>query len=316
MEPQDACGIPPAPFTSNEARRLGISRTVLRRKGVEGISHGLYRPTSWDFELRAAARALSAATPGAWISHVTAARLHGLILPPRLGDSTELHVSKPRQLPQIRRKGIRAHNTIALPGEVISDEDLQISTRARTWLDMARTLSLPELICQGDHFIRIPRPEFENRETPYATLAELRKIVGQHPNLQGIIHAREALELMRVGADSAPETLLRLAMFDAGLPEPDLQLALWDRPNSPSADAGYRARRIALQYDGAHHLDPLQRHSDRRRDKAFESAGWTVLNFTQADTVDEFQDAVIRIKRALRNAWVDPGTASGFTSGR
>ena len=83
-----------------------------------------------------------------------------------------------------------------------------------------------------------------------------------------------------LGADSAPETLLRLAMLDAGLPEPELQLTLWDGPMAPSADAGYRARRIALQYDGAHHLDEVQRHSDRRRDKAFEAAGWTVLIFT------------------------------------
>jgi hypothetical protein len=315
MEPIEPVGIPAVPFTSAEAQLWGIPPKVLRRNDIEGISHGLYRPVGWDFELSSAARALCAATPGAWISHTTAAQLHGLILPPWLSDSHELHLSKPRQQPQARRKGIIAHNTTALPGEVEIDGGLRISSRPRTWLEMARNLSLEELVCMGDQLIRIPRPQFEGRDTAFATPASLRSLLERHRNLQGIVRARSALELMRVGADSAPETLLRLAMNDAGLPEPDLQLTLWNRENSPSADLGYRARRIALQYDGAHHLSEEQRHSDRRRDNAFEAAGWTVLIFTQADVADGFRDAVGRIKRALRHAWVDPAVTSGFASG-
>ncbi len=139
-------------------------------------------------------------------------------------------------------------------------------------------------------------------------------MLGRHRNLQGIVKAREALALMRVGADSGPETLLRLAMRDAGLPEPDLQITLWQGKGAPSADAGYRQRKIALQYDGDHHLDEPQRHSDRRRDNAFVAAGWTVLIFTQRDLANGFQDAVIRIKQALRSAWLDPAVVSGFVS--
>lgn len=315
MDPLEAFHLTAVPFTFNEAVAQGISPSQLRNKNFAHVSHGLYRPAGWDFELRSAARALSAVTPGAWISHSTAARLHELILPPWLADSNELHLSKPKRLPKTRRKGITGHTLLAWPDEVETDGELRISTRARTWLDLARTISLNELVCIGDQLIRIPRPKFEGRDTSYATLGSLRELVGRHRNLQGILRAREALELMRVGADSGPETLLRLAMFDAGLPEPDLQLTLWARPDSPSADAGYRARRIAIQYDGAHHLDPLQRHSDRRRDKAFEAAGWTVLIFTQEDSADGFQNAVIQIKKALRNASVDPTVASGFAAG-
>ncbi len=316
MEPSDDFGHPTVPFASTEAQGLGLSRNQLRHKAVEGISYGLYRPAGWDFELRTAARALCAATPGAWISHVTAAQLHELILPPWLSDSHELHLSKPRELPQTRRKGITGHNVMVFTDEIDTKGDLRISTRARTWLEMASLLPLSELVCMGDQLIRIPRLEFDNRLTPYTTLNELRAMVGRHRNLQGIVRARKAIELMRVGADSGPETLLRLAMLDAGLPEPDLQLTLWDRPDSPSADAGFRSRRIAIQYDGAHHLDELQRHGDRRRDKAFEVAGWTVLIFTQADYADGFQNAVRLIKSTLRKAWEDPTITSGFTSSR
>ncbi|POH74110.1 DUF559 domain-containing protein [Arthrobacter glacialis] len=308
--------LPDGPFTLGEALSLGVSRNRLRNREFTGVSRGLYRPASWDFELREAARALSTATPGAWISHTTAAQLHQLILPPWLSESRELHLSKPQNLPGVRRAGILGHTVVALPGEVEATGELRISTPARTWLDLARILPLNDLVCMGDQLIRIPRPEFEGRSTPHTTPAFLREMLGRHRNLQGIVRARAALELMRIGADSGPETLLRLAMLDAGLPEPELQLTLWNRPGGPSADAGYRARRIALQYDGAHHLDELQQRSDRRRDKAFEAAGWTVLVFTQEDVADGFHDAVRLIKKTLQHAWMDPAIASGFAPGR
>lgn len=83
---------------------------------------------------------------------------------------------------------------------------------------------------------------------------------------------------------------------------------------SPSADLGCRRRRLAIQYDGEHHLGDAQNLSDRRRDKAFETAGWTVLVFDKDDLADDFRRAVERIKRALRNGWLDHPQASGFAS--
>ena len=304
--------LPCSPFTLREAEALGISPDRLRSKNFVGVSHGLYRPASWAFELRDAARALCAATPGAWISHTTAARLHGLILPPWLSDSNELHLSKPRKLVSVRRKGVVGHTVLARAGEVEAAQGLQISTRARTWLDLARTLPLPELTCIGDQLIRIPRAVFEGRDTPYATITTLRAMLDGHRNLQGIVRAREALGLLRVGADSGPETLLRLAMLDAGLPEPDLQLTLWEPPGAPSADLGYRRRKIAIQYNGSGHLDELQVQSDSRRDSAFRNAGWTVLIFDREDLADGFTGAVRLIKKTLRSAWIDPAVTAGF----
>lgn len=270
-----------APFTLSEAKDAGLTqRHLWGRVSIEPVSKGIYRPSTWDFDLEAAARSLSSASPGAWISHVTAARLHGFPLPPWLSDAHELHLSKRRNLPATRRKGVTGHTVVVAEGEVEMVRGLWISTRSRTWLDLARTLPLKELICVGDHLIRVPRAEFEQRDTAYATTDSLRAMVDRHKNLQGVVRARDALELMRVGADSAPESLLRLAMLDAGLPEPELQvpLRIGDRL-SPSADLGYRERRLAIQYDGGHHLEEEQIHSDRRRDKAFRAAGWTVLVF-------------------------------------
>lgn len=303
-----------APFTFADARSLGVPKTRLRRSDIRHISRGLYRPAQWSFELETAARALSVASPGAWISHVTAARLRCQLLPPWLSDSEELHLSKPRELPEVRRKGIVGHTVLALDDEVETADGIRISTRPRTWLDLARRLSLSELVCLGDELVRIPRPGLEGRSEPFATIDGLRSMVSRHPNLQGIVRARAALDLMRVGSDSGPETLLRLAMCDAGLPEPELQLPLRpENPSSPTADLGYRHRRLAVQYDGGHHLLPAQIFSDRRRDKAFEAAGWTVLVLTKEDHADGFACATTKIRRILRNAYLSPSSAAGFS---
>ncbi|MCF3138053.1 endonuclease domain-containing protein [Paenarthrobacter sp. AR 02] len=303
-----------APFTLSEAKAAGLAHPQLwKRVSIEAVSKGIYRPQDWAFDLESAARSLSAASPGAWISHVTAAKIHGFSLPPWLSDSNELHLSKPRSLPAVRRKGVTGHTVVVSEGEVELNHGMWISTRSRTWLDLARMLPLNELVSVGDELIRIPRPEFEQRDAPFTTIHELRTMVDRHKNLQGVVRAREALDLMRVGADSAPETALRLAMFDAGLPDPELQVRLYvNDPFSPSADLGYRERRVAIQYDGGHHLAQEQILSDRRRDKAFEAAGWTVLIFGKSDLADNFANATRQIKRTLRNGWVDPSVQAGF----
>ncbi|MCP1415289.1 DUF559 domain-containing protein [Paenarthrobacter sp. A20] len=307
-----------APFTIDEAKAAGLEHAQLRnRNSFESVSQGIYRPTNWDFDLTEAARSLSAASPGAWISHVTAARIHGLFLPPWLADSHELHLSKPTKLPSARRRGIIGHTVIVDESEIEFNHGMWMSTRSRTWLDLARRLPLKELVCVGDQIIRTPRQEFEGRETPFSSIAALRKMLDRHKNLQGVVRAREALELMRVGADSAPESMLRLAMLDAGLAEPELQIRLRaDDPYSPSADLGFRVRRLAIQYDGEHHLEEEQFFSDRRRDKAFAAAGWTVLVFGKDDLADGFAKAILHIKRALPNGWIDPAVESGFAPGR
>ena len=179
-----------------------------------------------------------------------------------------------------------------------------MSSPPRTWLDLTHHLPLRYVIAMGDQLIRMPRPALEGRTEPYADKEGLRLLIRQHPNMKGVEKARLALEDMRVGADSFPETFLRLALLDAGLPEPELQLRLDpDDLWSPSADLGYRRFRIAVQYDGAPHLTPEQQTRDNRRDEAFTSTGWSYFKANAHDLAEGFAGLVLRIKRAkLRSA--------------
>jgi hypothetical protein len=117
--------------------------------------------------------------------------------------------------------------------------------------------------------------------------------------MKGVEKARLALEEMRIGADSFPETFLRLALLDAGLPEPELQLRIDpDNDRSPAADMGYRRHRIAIQYDGAHHRTRDQQSRDNRRDAAFVNMGWAYLKANADDLAGGFESIMAGVKKA------------------
>ena len=289
------------PFTVSEARAARLSRGRLRSSDLASAGRLLYLPAGWEFELPLLARALSAATPGAWVSHLTAAILLGLWLPAWFQDCRDLHLSKPKSLPQVRRHGVIGHTVLAYDDEIMVWEGIRISTPARTWLDLARVLPLQDLVAMGDQVIRQPREELELRYEPWSTVQGLREMLRRHPKMQGIVKARAAVDLIRVGADSAPETFLRLAMMDAGLPEPELQVQIVPGDSySPAADLGYRRQRIAIQYDGGHHLTREQQSRDNRRDAAFHFAGWRYFKFNADDLANEFRRAVAQVRTALR----------------
>lgn len=290
------------PFTVHEARAASLSNGRLRSSDLTSAGRLLYLPTGWDFEIRGLARALCAATPGAWISHLTAAVVLGLWLPTWFRDCRELHLSKPRNLPPVRREGVVGHTVLAFDGEIMMRDGMRISTPARTWLDLASLVPLEDLVAVGDQLIRLPRPGLEDRAEPWSTLPELQEMLRRHPKLKGIVKARAAVELIRPGADSAPETFLRLALTAAGLPEPELQLRIVkDDPYSPAADLGYRAHRIAIQYDGGHHLTREQQSRDNRRDETFNAAGWRYFKFNADDLAQDFRRAVNQVRLALKS---------------
>jgi hypothetical protein len=291
------------PFTIYQARDLGVASKRLRAKDLVGAGRLIRAHTGRELELAERARVLCAATPDAWVSHETAAILCGLGLPPWLGNDPRVHLSKPHGLPRVRRAGIIGHRVHVIPGEVVEMDGIRVSGPARTWLDLAHELPLRYLVALGDQLIRIPRPELEFRSVPFAYKEGLRLLIRQHPNMKGVEKARLALDEMRVGSDSFPETFLRLAMLDAHLPEPELQLRLDPAdPRSPAADLGYRKYRIAVQYDGEHHRSREQQSRDNRRDEFFINAGWSYFKPNADDLADGFLDLISRMKQARRSS--------------
>jgi very-short-patch-repair endonuclease len=290
-------------FTSAEAAALGVPRHRLRAGDLERVAHGIYRERSAEQALALRLRALTQALPGVWASHHTAGTVQRLWLPSRIEREALLHLSCERGTAPVRRPGVVGHTVMVADGEVDSWNGFALTSKPRTWLDLARYLELAELVAIGDQLIRIPRRRFEGRSEPYATRETLAALVGRHPNLPGVRLAREALERMRVGSDSAKETELRLAIVARGLPEPRLQVPL--DPSDPfsfTADLGYEEYRLALQYDGAPHRFWPRKIRDNRRNEAFVEAGWRSMVFDSSDAREGFRGAVARIERYLEAA--------------
>ncbi|QCU77331.1 hypothetical protein E7744_03200 [Citricoccus sp. SGAir0253] len=310
-------------FSTAELRAAGLGLARTNARDVQRFSHGLYRgagPSGPSWQACGLedpghglspqdVRALLRLRPDAVVSHLSAAHLYRVPLPRGLTASPagrspagpgSLHLSVPHDGSRIRREGVVAHRRAVPDADVTSRLGLRVTSAARTWLDLAALwprLDRDDLVVAGDHLVRHPWVRGEGRTDPLTTVTEVRAALHRAGRFRGIVAAREALDLVRVGADSPPETRLRLALVDAGLPEPGLQVpADPDDPSSPRADLGLVPWRIALQYEGHHHRDARQQELDAYRDAWFQVHGWLVIKVTGADLRNGFR-RVVRLVR-------------------
>ena len=302
-------------FTVYDSDALGVSRERLRHIRIRRISRAIRAVDNLDQrhrELTAPERiaAYTRVTSFSVASHTTAAEAWGFPLPMRFAEAADLHITRPAGLARPRRVGVVGHRARLLPDEVTTLDGLVITSRERTWLDLANILSIQDLTVVADYLIRFPREAFEGRREPYATKENLDAILGRHPGQRGIRTAREALGLSRVGADSPPETLLRLALGEAGLPEPEVNAPIVDGDGvlHHEPDLGYRKYRVAVEYEGAGHSDPEQVARDISREERTRALGWTEVRISRRHLANDAKPAVEKVRAAL---W-----AAGWRAGR
>lgn len=215
-------------------------------------------------------------------------------------DDGRIHISRPDAMAIPRRRGVAGHVGQFFPDEVVSLDGVLITSRARTWLDCSRKMSIDELTVVADHLVRIPRPEFEGRTEPHATLEELADMLDRHKGTPGIRKARLALEQSRVGADSAPETRLRLALEKAGLPDPNLNVPT-ELHNGVvrQPDLSYAEYKVAVEYEGEGHSEAAQIIRDIAREEDFVAAGWTLVRISKRHMLNDASSAVAKVRAAL-----------------
>ncbi|MGY0004929.1 hypothetical protein [Micromonospora sp. I033] len=112
--------------------------------------------------------------------------------------------------------------------------------------------------------------------------------------------ARWVFGLADPGAQSPPESHLRVRLVLAGLPRPVAQHPV----RGPSGlvlhpDLAWPEFRVAVDYDGQWHVDPDQLHRDRQRLNQLVAAGWLVLPVTGRRLHREFPALVREIRAAL-----------------
>ncbi|MEV7632459.1 hypothetical protein AB0N64_08635 [Microbacterium sp. NPDC089318] len=307
-------------FTVQEAMDAGARRGRLHRSDLtipfRGVRARIDR-TQFDgtdpYARQSAQRRIRALEyaprlrPGQFLSHDSAVALRGGPLPLVIdrgevvdGRTLPVHVSTLGDRPLVRAKGVRAHR--ADPGccALVTALGITLGSPATTFAQLG-DWSLFDLVALGDFLCRAWRPGPGRRDVgrrPFATLDELRATVAA-TRWRGIRRLREALELTREDSWSPRESVLRLHLVMAGLPEPLLNHDVYDEHGRflGCVDLAYPHLKVAIEYQSMlHHA----RYSDDvERIAALRAAGWIVIEVTSS-LLARPEELVARVRRALQ----------------
>ncbi|WP_411701418.1 hypothetical protein [Conyzicola sp.] len=310
------------PFAVGAARAAGITAGRLRGRDLEAPYRGVRVDSAGRVELsrfgvfpstRAAeefaaviARCRSYAPllrAGQFFSHTTAARLWKAPLPTPFTDAEPLDVStlSPGRAP--RSAGISGHQAPAT-SRILDRFGLPIADPASTWISLGRPLGLDDMVAVGDHLVLDPLVLDPADARPYATIAELRAAVDGGSGW-GARAAASAIEHVREGVESRPETHLRLLLVRAGLPEPEVGVDIYDDAGKwlGRADQLFRQWKVISEYDGEQHrTSSAQYDRDETRIENFHRAGYATVRVRKGQLFGRPHEAVERVTRALRAA--------------
>jgi hypothetical protein len=292
-------------FTLSDALNAGVPRSRTRAGDLDTPSREVRVPLSTLQSVVLRCRPYVDLLPGSFISHTTAAEIHGIHLPPWI-PRENLHLSRDRQCAAPRRKGVTGHRLDLSEGDVVEVDGVAVTSVARTWLDLATLLPLEDVIVAGDQIVSEHVRSFGPPKSAMVPLQDLERFVAAHGRSWGIQKARLAFDRLRIGVDSPPETLVRLALEDAGLPEFRVNCPVRDAAGSVVAwsDLGCEMFRTCIEYDGEHHLTPEQQARDMTRDAKVADVRWAQVKLNRIDLHEGGWRAVAKVRKVLlRQGW-------------
>ena len=175
---------------------------------------------------------------------------------------------------------------------------------ASLFCQLATSLSLHDLVAVGDALILELKFADPMGDRPWLSIRELRERVELYRG-RGKRAALRAVELIRQGAESRPESLLRLAILDGGLPEPVVNPDIFTTSGRfiGRGDLVYRRWRVIAEYDGEQHRrDTAQYEKDVQRLENFARNGWHVVRVTGRSFFGDRRASVRRVEQALLDA--------------
>lgn len=268
------------PFRGSEAlQRRAVTRAQLRAR-YRRVFRDVY--IGRDAQLTAATKARAA-----WLS--TGATLAGLSAAAVLGTKW-LDAAAPAEIVRADRHGqpgivVRSHRLA--DDEVHMVRGMRVTTAARTAFDIGCGLPVAKAVPILDALLNAT-----GTKPP-----DVRALADRYPGARGVRRLRAALDLADGGAESPQETRLRLLLIGAGLPKPETQIEFPDL--RIRVDMGWRAWKVAVEYDGIQHWENrYQRSWDIERIALLEGAGWSVIRVS-ADMLSRPHAIVERVKAKL-----------------
>ncbi|WP_244298665.1 endonuclease domain-containing protein [Micromonospora cremea] len=189
--------------------------------------------------------------------------------------------------PADEREAALAPRPVWDPGGPIPRSDPgRAAWETAVWLDPVRAIAIVDaLLRQG--------------VTDRDTLAD---VAARNADRPGGRRARWLFDLADGGAESPPESHLRVRLVLGGLPRPVVQHPV-RLPNGVvlHPDLAWPEYRVAVEYDGHWHADADQLHRDRQRLNLLVGAGWLVLHVTSRRLHAEFPAVLREVRAALVN---------------
>lgn len=284
------------PFTYQQGRERGLTRSRLLSDDFVQLLHGVYVPTDTKVDGYVAARAaLLVAQPGAFLSHHSAAWLWGGVVP----RQPMAHVSIPAGRGRSTRRDMVVHSSRR---QATRFRGQPLTTAVDTFLDLAAYLNLVDLVILGDSLVR------RGRCTPESLVEAAAQGSGR-----GVRLARRAASLVRSRVDSPMETKARMLRVLSGLPELETDLRFYDSQGQlvRRLDAGDRATRTAVEYDGRQHVNREdQWESDLLRREEFEDQEWRIVTLVSKDIYTWPGRTVDRLARIFQRRGIKVGPRS------
>lgn len=216
---------------------------------------------------------------GQFICHRSAALLWGAPMPYRAVPDLHLGTLLPQRAPRVRNAtghGFEPHRV-----SLTERAGLPLTTPESTFATLG-SLSLTSLVAIGDHLVRRYRAGYGRRNVgkpPYTTI-ELLAAAVEIGRWRGASKLRQALSLIREDSWSPRESNTRVTLVLGGLPEPELNVDVFDRDGFFVAcpDMIYRRYKIAIEYQGEQHAESYAQDIERIERLAAEN--WHVIQVT------------------------------------
>ncbi|NLF03980.1 MAG: hypothetical protein GX593_03065, partial [Actinomycetales bacterium] len=273
MNSQDLPGTTPLRF--DRAREAGISRRELDSDEFVRVRRGVYLGAGVDTSSPEVRTRIAAEIAGArgCLGGWAAARVYEEEVLRHLPDRAALHVFDGRvpwpegvgQLeplllcldPQAKltaSPGIEPLRSRLEPEDAVVVDGLRLTSPVRTAFDLARKRTLWGGVIAVDRLVHLG----------IVGLDEFQEYVGRHRGKHGVRQATKVAALANGRAESPPETVTRLLWLEAGLPQPEVNVEIFDAQGEFVArvDMLEPRTRVAVEYDGEHHASAAQRSRD------------------------------------------------------
>ncbi|MEV4498485.1 hypothetical protein AB0J84_22650 [Micromonospora arborensis] len=266
-----------------------LTRTELRSAAWRPLFRDVYADAQLavTHRTRCAAAARWVLPPGVVIAGRSAAALYGAA---SVADHEPIEVLVPAGQRFGPVSGLVVHTGAIAATDVAVRQGIPLTTPTRTCWDLAQWLPTEDAVAivdrlAGQRLVVLPRLR-----------ADSRAMVGN----RGWKRMVRVAELADAGAESFPESRLRVRIVLAGVPAPVTQFVVErDGRFVARLDLAWPQFRVAVEYDGMWHDDPEQFHRDRRRLNRLLGEDWIVLHVTAKRFREDFDGFLTELRQAL-----------------